>query len=226
MGLLNASQRETYWSTDYFFTTSYSAFVQDDWKVTSHLTLNLGFRYELPLNLTEKYGRLTNFIPSLNKLVISSTEREAPGVTLNPSQVETAQQAGLTASLMQTDYKDFAPRFGFAYRPFGGIKTVVRGGYGIFYGGIGTTINMYTSAAVIFPFSITQTISHTAVPTYLTLSNPFPVNPNLAGATTSVAAFQTPVLIAYGGEPSKYAMDALSVPPALSRQELFQIAGS
>ena len=197
LGLLNADQRETYWSTDYFFTTSYSAFVVDDWKATSHLTLNLGFRYELPLNLTEKYGRLTNFIPALNKLVIASTAREAPGVLLSPSQVETAQQAGLPQSLMQTDYKDFAPRFGFAWRPFGGNRTVVRGGYGIFYGSVGVTINMYTAAAVIFPFSITQTINHTTVPTYLTLSNPFPVSPNLAGSSTTVAAFQTPVLTPY-----------------------------
>jgi hypothetical protein len=198
MGLLNGDQREVSWSTDYFFGTSYGAFVQDDWKISSRLTLNLGFRYELPLPLTEKYGRLTNFVPALNKLVIGSTAQVAPGVTFtNASQVETAQQAGLPQSLIQPDYKDFAPRFGLAWRPFDGNRTVVRGGYGIFYGSAGVVINMYSAAAVIFPFSITQTINRTAVPTYLTLSNPFPVAPNLAGASTAVAGFQTPALSPY-----------------------------
>ena len=198
LGLLNADQREVNWSNDYFFSTSYSAFAQDDWKVTSRLTLNLGFRYELPLPLTEKNGRLTNFVPALNKLVIASTADIAPGVTFtNGSQIETAQQAGLPSSLIKTDYKDFAPRFGLAWRPFGGNRTVVRGGYGVFYGSAGLVVNMYAALAVIFPFSVTQSINHTAVPTYLTLSNPFPVAPNLAGTSTTAAGFQTPVLSPY-----------------------------
>jgi hypothetical protein len=198
MGLLNADSREVNWSTDYLSNPSYSLFVQDDWKATSRLTLNLGLRYELTYPVTEKYGRLTNFVPALNKLVIASTANIAPGVTFsNASQVETAQQAGLPSSLVKTDDKNFAPRLGFAYRPFGGNRTVMRGGYGIFYGSPGLWINLYSALSAVFPFSVTQTINHTAVPTYLTLTNPFPVPPNLAGASTTVSAFQTPVLTPY-----------------------------
>jgi hypothetical protein len=198
MGLLNADAREVNWSTDYLNNNSYSLFVQDNWKATSRLTLNLGFRYELPYPVTEKNGRLTNFVPALNKLLIASTANIAPGVTFtNASQVQTAQQAGLPAALAKADYKDFAPRLGFAYRPFGGNRTVVRGGYGIFYGSAGLLINLYAALSAVFPFSVTQTINHTAVPTYLTLANPFPVPANLAGASTTVTGFQTPVLSPY-----------------------------
>jgi hypothetical protein len=198
MGLLNSDSRQVAWSTDYWFNTSYSLFAQDDWKVTSRLTLNFGLRYELPLPVTEKYGRLTNFVPALNKLVIASTANITPGATFsNATQVETAQQAGLPPSLINADYKNFAPRFGFALRPFGGNRTVVRGGYGIFYGSAGLLINLYNGLSSVFPFSITQTINKTASPTYLTLANPFPVPANLAGSYTNVSAFQTPVLQPY-----------------------------
>ena len=198
MGLLNADSREVTWSTDYLSNPSYSLFAQDDWKVNSNLTLNLGFRYELTYPVSEKYGRLTNFVPALNRLVVSSTSGTAPGVSFsNATQVETAQQAGLPSSLVQPDDKNFAPRLGFAYRPFGGNRTVVRGGYGIFYGSPGLWINLYAALSAVFPFSITQTINRTASPTYLTLSDPFPVAPNLAGTSTTVTGFQTPMLTPY-----------------------------
>jgi hypothetical protein len=148
--------------------------------------------------VTEKYDRMTNFVPALNKLVIASYANITPGATFsNPAQVETAQQAGLPSSLVKADYKDWAPRFGFAYRPFGGNRTVVRGGYGIFYGTAGLLINLYDALSEAFPFDISQTINKTASPTYLTLANPFPVPANLSGSYTTVDAFQTPVLQPY-----------------------------
>ena len=216
MGLLNADSREVAWSTDYLFNTSYSFFVQDDWKASNRLTLNLGFRYELPYPLYEKNDRLTNFVPWLNKLVIASTANIAPGVSFsNPAQVETAQQAGLPRSLITPDYKNFAPRFGLAWRPFGGNRTVIRGGYGIFYGSAGLMINLYAALSAVFPFSITQTINHTAVPSYLTLANPFPVPPNLAGASTTVSGFQTPVLQPYAQNWNFIAEEALGANMAI-----------
>jgi hypothetical protein len=60
---------------------------------------------------------------------------DAPGVTFtNGAAVITAKDASLPKSLVNTRYVDFAPRFGFAWRPLGGNRMVVRGGYGIFYG--------------------------------------------------------------------------------------------
>jgi outer membrane receptor protein involved in Fe transport len=82
----------------------YGFFVQDDWRVTPKLTLNLGLRYDVQ-NLAA---------PTVN----------------NPSAALAA--AGLSTTTEVSDHNNFGPRFGFSY----GIdeKTVVRGGYGIFYG--------------------------------------------------------------------------------------------
>jgi hypothetical protein len=85
-----------------------------------------------------------------------------------------------------TNYKDFAPRLGLAWRPFGNNKTVVRTGYGIFYSG--SRLNpVRTDLAGAFPFSISQTYTApTTNITTLTLSNPFPASlAKLSGATTT-----------------------------------------
>jgi hypothetical protein len=95
-------------------------YFQDDWKITSRLTLNLGLRYEIYLPLTEVDNKLGNFVttpgdPNYGKLIYAG---------LN----------GNSRSLMSTDLNNFAPRFGFAWRaPHSGDLTV-RGGYGMFYG--------------------------------------------------------------------------------------------
>ncbi len=84
-------------------------YTQDDFKITSKLTLNLGARYDIMPYPREKYDRLSNFDPATRTMLI----------------------AGQTTSerLRATDYKDLAPRVGLAYAP--GFKTVIRAGYGI-----------------------------------------------------------------------------------------------
>jgi len=89
-----------------------AAFVQDDWRVTPKLTLNLGLRYEYLTNPAEIAGKQANFDLTTGRLVVSSGGDDA--------QVE-------------TDKNNFGPRAGFAYDIFGKGKTVVRGGYGLFY---------------------------------------------------------------------------------------------
>jgi hypothetical protein len=114
-------------------------FVLDDWKVSSKLTLNIGLRYDLATPFIEKDDLLINFDPT------RSNPTGNPGVFIIPSSRTlpyvdtrivsygyiTAAQAGLGRGLVHTDNNNFAPRLGFAYKL--GNKSVVRGGWGVFY---------------------------------------------------------------------------------------------
>ncbi len=95
-------------------------FVQDDWKVSRRLTLNIGLRYELSPPAVQKNDTISNFdldtTPGHPRLVPAGSEGD-----------DRASRA-----LMGVNYHQFAPRVGFAYA-LPDDKTVFRGGYGIFY---------------------------------------------------------------------------------------------
>ncbi len=102
----------------------HAAFLQDDWKISRRLTLNLGLRWELEAPPTDRYNVLSTFDPN------AASPLKVPGLDL---------RGGLTypgiagASRYQRDlnWNDFGPRIGFAYQAT--QKTVVRGGFGIMY---------------------------------------------------------------------------------------------
>jgi hypothetical protein len=91
----------------------YFLFVQDDWRITRNLTLNLGLRYEFATPTRERNFKWANFDPGTRQYIQS--------------------QSGslLEEALVAPDKNNFAPRIGFAWSATS--KTVVRGGYGIFY---------------------------------------------------------------------------------------------
>ena len=102
----------------------YAGFVQDDWKVTSKFTANLGFRYEIPTPVTEAHGQQSFINPTLPN----------PGAGGLPGAYEfLGKGTGRTGSngSQDTFHKSFGPRIGFAYQLRPG--TVVRSGYGIYY---------------------------------------------------------------------------------------------
>jgi Carboxypeptidase regulatory-like domain/TonB dependent receptor-like, beta-barrel len=112
-------------------------FIQDDWKVTPRLTVSFGLRYELHPPFTEKNFNITNFDrPTGNAIVPNEEARRAasPGfiASIGTSKVVTAEEAGVPEVLRTTDYNNFTPRVGFAFRPFNNTKTVIRGGYGVY----------------------------------------------------------------------------------------------
>lgn len=155
------------------------AFAQDDFKLSRNVTLNLGLRYELLMPITDQDGRLANYLPELGKLVIASDkavpdlERRLAEVNLT-GKVVFAKDIGLPPSLVFANYNNFAPRFGFAWRPGGSNRTVVRSGYGYFYG---SSINdpVRGELATLYPFSLSTTYNRNASrPLELTLSDPFP----------------------------------------------------
>src|SRR5260370_27461685 len=115
------------------------AFFQDDWQVHRDLTVNLGLRWVVETPFTEKNNRQDNYIPALNALVtFSGNDQFPPGVVTRLVQsypVITSVKAGLGTTTLTRDvnWKNFQPRVGFAWRPFGNNKTVLRGGGGVYY---------------------------------------------------------------------------------------------
>ena len=97
--------------------------MQDDWKATRKLTLNLGLRWEIPRPVTDRLNRLARF--DYNAVNPISTD---VGNTYH-GQVEFATPDN--RGQYDANYKHFAPRFGFAYQFM--PKLVMRGGYGIFF---------------------------------------------------------------------------------------------
>ena len=99
------------------------AYAQDDYKVNSRLTLNVGLRYELPFPATENNNQVNLFVPGAQSKVLPN----APAGLLYPG------DPGVPAGLIPTQKTAFAPRFGVAWDPRGDTKTVVSAAYGIFY---------------------------------------------------------------------------------------------
>jgi outer membrane receptor protein involved in Fe transport len=115
---------------------TYDFFVQDDWKLTRNLTLNLGLRYELHPGWYERDDRLAFFHLESGKIVVpdGGLDKVSPLMPRSYVDVVTAGSLGLPSrTLVRTDRNNFAPRIGLAYRPFGGENTVIRGGYGLYY---------------------------------------------------------------------------------------------
>ena len=101
----------------------WSAFVQDEWKVTPRLAITLGLRYEYTSPETDVHGHTFSYIQGLQ----SKRFVNAPPGLVVPG------DPGAPSGWYFPDRKDFAPRFGFAWDPYGNGRTSIRGGAGLFY---------------------------------------------------------------------------------------------
>src|SRR5579872_57316 len=99
-----------------------AGFAQDDWTVTPSLTLNLGVRWEMDTPMTDSHNRMNSFDPS-----------EINPVSGTPGVVKFVGLNGFSSTPYHADWNNFGPRIGFAWKVLGSNRTVVRGGYGIFY---------------------------------------------------------------------------------------------
>jgi hypothetical protein len=122
LGLANTFRQNNGLNRD-FQESSYSAFVQDNWKVLPRLTLDLGVRWEF----NPPYTSASNALGGFQFGTRSTIYPTAPLGMVFPG------DPGVPAGIAPNIYTNFAPRFGFAWDVFGDGKMAVRGGYGIFY---------------------------------------------------------------------------------------------
>jgi hypothetical protein len=114
----------------------WSAYIQDDWKIHTRLTLNLGLRYEYfgpPHNFREGVDSNFYFGNPVTPVVTTSTNPFFPLNSTLAARVSTGAFQQRDHAIWNKDLNNFAPRIGFAYDVFGTAKFVVRGGYGISY---------------------------------------------------------------------------------------------
>jgi Carboxypeptidase regulatory-like domain len=115
-------------------------YAQDVWQASSNLTLTFGVRYQYQRPWRWQDGYSTYYDFKTNQLALpqnSSTPTLPPfgasSVLFNAYPFTTTQALGLPEFYMVGDKNNWGPRFGIAWRPFGGTKTVFRGGYGVYY---------------------------------------------------------------------------------------------
>lgn len=138
------------------------AYIQDDFKVTPKLTLNLGMRYEFGSPYYEKNNRLSNYDPETNSIIMAT------------------DGSYYDRGLVDPDYNNFGPRVGFAYNVLD--RTVIRGGYGMGY----VYLNRLGSADILgtnYPIITRAAVAQRA---------PDPVlNPLCSGTVFSSTCFRT-----------------------------------
>ena len=131
---------------NHLFGTWWSAYAQDQFKVTRQLTLNYGLRWEAQGPYYDNRGIISSFDPKNGAWVIpdNAVKYISPAFPTNIP-IETASKAGYPAgTLLDSHHANFYPRFGAAYRPWTNRSTVFRGGYGIYantiYGSLGGSL--------------------------------------------------------------------------------------
>lgn len=143
-----------------------AVYVQDDWKASHKLTINLGLRYDYYQPYKENAGFQANFVPTSHNSIGTGTglyqiPNQARYVTLSPAFLALAAKDNVAIQyvnnphLLNGQYGNFGPRIGFAYSI--DDKTVIRSGFGIFFGGLESFGGNNLGSS--FPFSFTSTIN-------------------------------------------------------------------
>jgi hypothetical protein len=165
--------------------SEHSLFVQDDWKVSSRLTANVGLRYEAYVPDTEKDDRLVNFDPVGLRLIYAGED-------------------GATRSVNKKTRHNLAPRLGLAWDMTGDARNILRGGYGISYYPLPQSASNLLGQQV--PYTISQNYSVETNPLDYSpsrvprLSNPFAPIQQIKPRTTAELNAANPRILGHGFE--------------------------
>jgi trimeric autotransporter adhesin len=160
----------------YFRSSSYNAFVADDWRVNRGFTLNVGLRWEYASPITELYGRLVNLD------IAPGFAAVAPVVANHP--VGSLTATNYPDSLVHPNKRAFQPRIGWSWKPIASSSMVVRGGYGMYYNSSpyeSIANEMMQQSPLSKSLSLQNTIANP-----LTLANGFTAPPNTTTNTFAV----------------------------------------
>lgn len=209
-----------------------SLFVQDDWRVRSNLTLNLGLRYEQDFATIERFDRSVNGFafgtPNPIQGAAQALYAKNPVPQIPVGQFQTP--GGLlfaspsNPDVYQPQSHLFSPRFGFSWTPWGAAsKTVIRGGFGIFAFPIGTTGVNQPGFSQSTPFLPTLNGYLTV---NATLSNPFPggiIQPQ--GSSQGLSTYLGQSITFYNPQPlNPYSVRwDLDIERQLSKNTVFEI---
>jgi hypothetical protein len=165
LGLPTNVVREAPYPVQYNRFHDLSFYGQDDWKLTQRLTLSYGLRYEYNGPAEPRDGNMYSFDPSTGSVIIPSESSRSSFAAGFPANIPVR-----TGELRKADKNNFAPRFGFSYMV--DPKTVLRGGWGIYYGHFSGNVPAFVVAG---PYAVSTTANNsvTAGRPAFTLVNPY-----------------------------------------------------
>lgn len=178
MGYPASSGNTPYQEKYYGRNSNIGVYAQDDWKVSSSLTLNLGLRWEMNTPPIDYANRMTTFNPTTG----APETQQNPGV----GALATVPVSNLGNKDFNYDWKDYGPRVGFAWQPFHDGKTVIRGGAGTFFNGLNIN-NGLGSLFKGYPFTLSYNYA-SSLSAPLLLSNPFPAGSGVVTALSLAGA--------------------------------------